>query len=59
MQITEKAVKMGLAGGRYLLDGLNQTVITDEISFTVITRTFLDNNHFLLEVVEYDTEQSD
>lgn len=50
--IAEKAVRMGLGAGFYLLDGLNMIVVTDGISFTQITRTNLDNNHFLLEVYE-------
>lgn len=52
MQITEKAVRMGLRGGYYELDGYNQQVITNGISFAITTRTFGDNNHFLLEVYE-------
>lgn len=52
MQITEKAVRMGLRGGHYELDGYNQQVITNGISFAITTRTFGDNNHFLLEIYE-------
>ena len=52
MWITEKAVKMGLRGGQYPLDGYNQKVCTDDICFTITTRTFGDNNHFLLEINE-------
>lgn len=52
MMITEKAVKMRLGGGQYELDGYNQQVLTNGISFAITTRTFGDNNHFLLEVYE-------
>jgi len=52
MWITEKAVKMGLRGGQYELDGYNQQVILNGISYAITTRTFGDNNHFLLEVYE-------
>ena len=52
MQVTEKAVEMRLRGGHYELDGYNQQVITNGISFAITTRTFGDNNHFLLEVYE-------
>lgn len=54
MQIAEKAVKMRLGGGHYELDGYNQQVITNGISFAITTRTFGDNNHFLMEVHETD-----
>lgn len=46
------AVKMQLGGGYYELDGYNQQVITNGVSFTITTRTFGDNNHFLLEINE-------
>lgn len=52
MWITEVAVKMNLRGGQYELDGYNRQVLTDGISFTITTRTFGDNNHFLLEIDE-------
>ena len=52
MQIAEKAIKMRLWGGYYELDGYNQQVITNGISFAITTRTFGDNNHFLLEIYE-------
>ncbi len=52
MWITEKAVRMGLRGGQYELDGYNQQVVLNGISFAITTRTFGDNNHFLLEVYE-------
>ena len=52
MQIAEKAVKMRLGVGYYELDGYNQQVLTNGISFTITTRTFGDNNHFLLEIYE-------
>lgn len=53
MQITEKAVRMGLRGGGYYeLDGYNQQVVTNGVSFAITTRTFGDNNHFLLEIYE-------
>lgn len=52
MQITEKAVRMGLSGGHYQFDGYNQQVVTNGVSFAITTRTFGDNNHFLLEVYE-------
>ena len=52
MKVAENAVKMRLRGGYYLLDGYDQQVITGGISFAITTRTFGDNNHFLLEVHE-------
>lgn len=52
MQITEKAYGLGLRGGQYELDGYNQQVITNGISYAITTRTFGDNNHFLLEIYE-------
>lgn len=52
MQITATAVRMGLGGGQYELDGYNQQVVINGISFAITTRTFGDNNHFLLEIDE-------
>lgn len=52
MAIAEKAVRLDLGGGQYELDGYNQKVLTDGISFAITTRTFGDNNHFLMEVYE-------
>lgn len=52
MTIAEKAIRMGLGGGQYELDGFNQQVITNGISYAITTRTFGDNNHFLLEIDE-------
>ena len=52
MRITETAVKMGLRGGHYELDAYNQQVIVNGISYAITTRTFGDNNHFLLEIDE-------
>lgn len=43
-------------GGRYLLDGYNNQVLTGDVSFTVTTRTFGDNNHFLMEVYDESDE---
>lgn len=45
-----KAVESQIGGGYHLLDGYNQQVLSDGICFTITTRTFGDNNHFLLEV---------
>jgi hypothetical protein len=50
--VFQKAVQSHIGGGYYLLDGYNQQVLNDGICFTVTTRTFGDNNHFLLEVYE-------
>ena len=50
--ITEKAVRMALRGGRYPLDAYNQQVLLNGISYAITTRTFGDNNHFLLEIDE-------
>jgi len=52
MQVTELAFRMRLGGGQYELDGYNQQVITNGISYAITTRTFGDNNHFLLEIDE-------
>ena len=52
MWITEAAVKMDLVSGAYELDGYNQQVIMNGVSFAITTRTFGDNNHFLLEIDE-------
>lgn len=38
--------------GVYALDGYNNTVMWEGIVYAVTTRTFGDNNHFLLEVYE-------
>lgn len=54
--IAETAIKMRLSGGAYPLDGYNQKVITDGTCFTVTTRTFGDNNHFLLEINDEETD---
>ena len=48
---------MRLGGGRFLLDGYNNQVLTGDVSFTITTRTFGDNNHFLMEV--YDDADTD
>ena len=50
--IMGKAYRMELRGGVYPLDGYNQKVLDDGLCYTVTTRTFGDNNHFLLEVYE-------
>ena len=50
---------MGLGEGEYELDAYNQQVITNGISYTVTTRTFGDNNHFLLEIYETKDSASD
>ena len=52
MLIAEMAYRMNLGVGEYPLDGYNQKVITDGICYTVTTRTFGDNNHFLMEIDE-------
>ena len=52
MQITATAVRMRLGGGQYELDGYNQQVVVNGISYAITTRTFGDNNHFLLEIDE-------
>lgn len=52
MWITEKAVRMNLRGGQYELDGYNQKVLTDGISFTITTRISASCDHFLLEIDE-------
>lgn len=51
--IIEKALKADFGGGQILLDGYNQQLFTD-ISYTITTRTFGDNNHFLMEIYEED-----
>lgn len=47
-------IALGLAELRdvVLLDGYNGKVLTDGVAFTITTRTFGDNNHFLLEINE-------
>ena len=57
--VTAKAVGMHLGGGQWLLDGYNNQVLADGISFAITTRTFGDNNHFLLEIDEDDTDTDD
>lgn len=52
MWVAERAYRMGLGFGMYPLDGYNQKVITDGICFAITTRTFGDNNHFLMEIDE-------
>ena len=46
-------------GGYYELDAYNQQVIVNGISYAITTRTFGDNNHFLLEVTESADSASD
>ena len=50
--IAEVAVRMGLPEGRYELDGYNQKVVTDGISFTITTRISASFDHFVLEVYD-------
>lgn len=58
--VLRKAVEMDLGGGQYLLDGYNNDVLCKGISFAITTRTFGDNNHFLMEVYEEtDTDKHD
>lgn len=45
---------MELGEGIYELDCYNQIILTNDISFTITTRTVADNNHFLLEKREDD-----
>lgn len=59
MRITETAFRLGLEGGHYELDAYNQQVIVNGISYAITTRTFGDNNHFLLEVTESADSASD
>ncbi len=49
-----KALEMRLGGGRYLLDGYNNQVLTGDVSFTVTTRVSASCDHFLMEVYEDD-----
>lgn len=51
-RVAEKAVKMNLGGGYYLLDGYNNTVITSGVSFAVTTRISASCDHFLMEIYE-------
>lgn len=58
--VFRKALEMRLGGGRFLLDGYNNQVLTGDVSFTITTRTFGDDNHFLLEIEdETDDEQTE
>lgn len=52
--VMEKAHAMDLGEGCYLLDGYNQKVLTDGVSFTITTRALLDNNRWLIEIDETD-----
>lgn len=52
MNIVEKAIRMQLGGGRYELDGYNQKVITNGISFTITTRISASCDHYLMEVYD-------
>lgn len=52
MRITADAVRSGLGGGYYELDAYNQQIVRNGISYAITTRTFGDNNHFLLEITE-------
>lgn len=49
--VIEMACRMDLGGGIYELDAYNQMVLQG-VSFAITTRTFGDNNHFLLEIDE-------
>lgn len=53
-EVTKKAVEMGLGGGQYLLDGYNQKVLTEGISFTITTRVSASCEHFVMEVYEME-----
>lgn len=46
------AYRMELGGGQYLLDGYNQKVITDGVSFAITTRISASCDHFLMEIYE-------
>ena len=50
--IAAVAVGMGLQEGCYELDGYNQKVVTDGISFTITTRISASFDHFVLEVYD-------
>ena len=52
--VTRLAVEMGLGGGKYALDAYNQSVFIYGTIYAITTRTFGDNNHFLMEVYETD-----
>lgn len=46
------AVEAGYGGGCYALDGYNGMVMKDGLVYAITTRTFGDNNHFLMEIYE-------
>lgn len=51
--IIRKALAKRIGGGIILLDAYNQQLLEDGVSFAITTRTFGDNNHFLMEVEEH------
>ena len=48
----ERALGMDLGGGEYPLDAYNDQVLTDGVVYAITTRTFGDDNHFLMEIYE-------
>lgn len=54
MRVAEKAIKMNLGGGRYPLDGYNNTVIVNGVCYAITTRVSASCDHFLMEVYEED-----
>lgn len=51
-EVAKKAIEMGLGGGQYLLDGYNQKVLTEGISFAITTRVSASCDHFVMEIYE-------
>lgn len=47
-----KALAQHPGEGVYGLDAYNNKVLSDGIIFTITTRTFGDNNHWIMEVYE-------
>lgn len=53
-KVLAKAMKMGLGGGKYALDGYNNKVLTGDTIYAITTRVSASCDHFLMEIYEED-----
>lgn len=56
-EVAKKAVEMKIGGGKYLLDGYNQKVLTEGISFAITTRVSASCDHFVMEIYESEDDK--
>jgi len=57
--VLEKALSERNPVGTIALDGYNQKVYRGGCIYTITSRTFGDNNHFLLEIYDEEKTQHD